>query len=128
MSDDKGVTVFTPGQEWDADNKAKPTSLVKVLQELKIIAPHQDAKDLVDTTFLVRRARAVESDQSPGSHYYFCECVDPDTGEKFTTTLGGQIITEYIDAYISSGQTAPIEITLKFAAGKGQFEGYYFVE
>jgi hypothetical protein len=128
MADDKNVTVYTPGQEWGADVKAKPADLVKTLQELEIIAPHQAAKDLIGQTFQIRAAQAVESELKEGSHYYFCACVDMDTGEKFTTTLGGQVITELIDAYIGSGQTAPMVVTLRFAEGKGLYDGYYYVE
>lgn len=127
MADEPKEIVFQPGQEFIADPKKKAVELNAALEELGLVAPHQPAEELVGTTFQIRSCKAVDSEEQEGRHYYFCECVDPESGERFTTSLGGQVVVEKIDAYIASGKVEPLEITLGFAKGRGVGEGYYYV-
>jgi len=128
MTEDVKLPAVDPGAQLQAAAGAKPVVLRKVLEEMGLIGPHVEAKDLVDETFIIFRAKWAQSTFDENAHYYFCHCVDPETSEIFTTSLGGGPVVELIDAYIGAGEGKPIQVTLRFAEGRGSFEGYYFLE
>jgi len=127
MSEDRSVVPTGDFLGLEASTADKPVDLLQVARELDIVAPHQKAEDLVGQTFTIYGARWVPSTLSPGDHYYFCRCVDPETGEKFTTSLGGQAVVDVLDGYFGARVDKPITIKLGFVR-QGSFEGYYVLE
>ena len=121
----KGKEVIPAQSElWQPAAQAKPVDLEKLIREYELGVPHMKAEELVGEKFTIVGLSRVQSDLPGPGYYYFCECVDLEEKEAFTTTLGGQVLLELFDAILEKGVKEPFTVTLDFVKG-GQFEGYY---
>ena len=121
------VVPFRPARALVADNTQTVVKLAHVLEEMGLSGEQIPAEDLVDTTFIIRRAKPFQSAFNEGDHAYFCVIAVSDTGELKTTVLGGMAVVEVLDAYIDAGAKAPLEVTLRKMEG-GRFGHYYSLE
>lgn len=110
-----------------SDMAAAPIDLMGVLQEMKLVGPHVKPDTLIGDVFNIYGARRIESDMQEEGHYYFCKCLDPSTGEIFTTSLGGQAIMDLLDAIFTHGPGQPVQVKLGFLK-QGKYDGYYVFE
>ena len=109
-------------------NEAQPViSLEKVLSEMGISGPRVAAEQLIDQTFVILRAKAFQSSFNEQAHAWFCVCKDKDTGDVFTTVLGGMAVVDILDALVTTGMRNPLEVTLRRVSG-GRFGRYYVLE
>lgn len=106
---------------------ATPQTLQSVKEELGIPDVITPAAELVDTTFIIRSAKSFESSFQEGAHAFFCTCAYPETGEVFSTVLGGQAVVDILDAYVASGADNPLSVTLRKNEG-GRYGRYYTLE
>lgn len=124
---EQGVVPYKPAHGLEANLALPVVKLHDVLEELGMAGPVTPAEELVGRTFQIRKAKPFASRFDDEAHAYYCVCVDPATGEKFATVLGGMAVVEILDAYIAAGQKSPLEVTLGHNEG-GRFEGYYTLE
>lgn len=121
----KGKEVIPAQSElWQPDPTAKPTDIEKLIRDYELGVPHMKAEELVGERFTIIGLSRVQSDLPGPGYYYFCECIDLEEKEAFTTTLGGQVLIELFDAILEKGVKEPFTVSLDFVKG-GQFEGYY---
>ena len=111
----------------DAAKDAKPVVLRTVLEDLNLIGPHTKAEDLKGQTFSIYKAKPFKSMDAEGGNAYFCHCVDLESGEMFTTTLGGAAVVELLELYFKHGPGAPIQVTLNWNEG-GEYGGYWTID
>ena len=124
---EQGVVPYKPAKGLDADLALPVIQLHAVLEELGMAGPATPAEELIGRTFQIRKAKPFQSRFDDEAHAYYCVCVDPATGEKFATVLGGMAVVEILDAYVAAGQKAALEVTLGHVEG-GAFGGYYTLE
>lgn len=110
-----------------SDNKTPTLVLHNILEDLGLAGARIPAKELVDKTFTILRAKPFNSRFKGQAHAYFCVCGDTETGEMFSTVLGGMAIVELLDVYIQMGHVNPLTVTLRFV-DQGAFNGYYTIE
>lgn len=110
-----------------ADPDAKPLILADVLREMGMAGKPVKAKDLVDHTLVIHRAKPFASSFDPTSDAWFVVALDTDTGEQITTVLGGAAVVEVLEAYSQHGNGAPLQVKLCWNEG-GTFNGYYTLE
>ena len=115
------LSVFAP------DPKIQPVALSGILQAMGLSGPRVPASELIDQSFIIVGAKPFSSAFAVDAHAWFCVCRAPETGEVFTTVLGGQAVVDIIDALTRSGFSSPILVTLKQVAG-GRFGRYYVLE
>lgn len=113
--------------EMFADMNVKPVDLKKEMEKMGLIAQHIKAKQLIGETFIIFKAKPFNSRFDTENEPYFCHCTDVNHTEVWTTTLGGQAITELLKAYIDKGPGKPIKITLGWVEG-GAYDGYFVFE
>jgi len=113
--------------EMFADMERKPINLRKEMEKLGLLARHIKAKDLVGETFIIFKAKPFASKFDTANVPYFCHCTDAKHTEVWTTTLGGQAVTEVLSAYIALETGKPITVKLGFVEG-GAYDGYYVFE
>lgn len=111
-----------------ADPTAEPISYIEVLKEMGMGGEQVPAKNLVDSTFDIYRARRFDSSFKDGEHAYFCTIKPLDSAEPYTVVLGGGACVEVLDAFISADLGRPLRVTLRYAEGQGKYSGYYFFE
>lgn len=118
-----------PGRniEFDADPSLKPVKLSAVKESMGMPSVQIKAEALIDKTFVIRSASSFVSTLGQGNSAYYCVCVMPDTGELFSTVLGGRAVVDLLDLYFQSGEQASLEVTLRKIAG-GRFGRYYTLE
>lgn len=83
------------------------------------------AEELVDKTFVLRRVRPYRSRFEGQDQALFCWCAWPDTGEAFTTTLGGVGVMDTLDFYLSELGDLPVQVTLR--KQEGGSHGWFYV-
>lgn len=98
-----------------------------IVKQMMLSGVPISAKQLVDSTFTIIRARQFESSFKEDSHAYFCVIKPEDSPEIYSVVLGGGAVVEVLDAIIASGFSNPLTVTLRFKEG-GKFNGYYFFE
>jgi hypothetical protein len=89
--------------------------------------PIVKAEELIDTTFVIRKAKAWESTLKHGGVVYFCTCASFPDGELFNTNLGGDAVVEILSKAFAAGVVAPLKVTLRKVSG-GKFGRYYVLE
>ena len=111
-----------------ADPSAEPISYIEVLREMGMGGEQVPAKNLVDSTFDIYRARRFDSSFNDQEHAYFCTVKPLESAEPYTVVLGGGACVEVLDAYIAADLGKPLRVTLRYAEGQGKYSGYYFFE
>lgn len=112
---------------FDADDLSTPVKISSVKEGLGMPTLQIKASELIDKTFVIKKARSFISSFERGGTAYFCVCVDAETAELFSTVLGGQGVVELLDLYFASGQVNPLEVTLRRVKG-GRYGRYYVLE
>lgn len=111
-----------------APNKTlQPYPLSDILKQMGLSGPRVPAVNLVDKTFSITGAKPFESSFGKGKHAYFCTCIEQESGEIFTTVLGGGAVVDIIDALANSEFGAPLLVTLRLVKG-GRYGHYYTLE
>lgn len=105
----------------------EPVRLSDIKSDLGIPTQIIKAKELIGKTFAISYARPFESQYKNQDYAFYCECVDPDTGEVFGTTLGGMSVIPVLEKYFNKPNRRPLVVTLQFIAG-GKNDGYYTLE
>jgi hypothetical protein len=109
------------------DRNKDVVELGSILQAMGLNGPRIPADELRDRSFVLLGCKAFQSSFQRDAHAYFCVCSDADTGEVFTTVLGGQACVDVIDALVAQEFDAPLKVTLRWSEG-GAFQGYYTLE
>ena len=114
---------------WEASAKdvlkeAKPLS--EAIANYTDLPPHIKAEDLDGMTFVIVAIKEFESAFLEQDHAFFVGCLHED-GSKFTTVLGGMVVTETLEALIAGGMTSPVKVTLKLKR-QGKYGRYYVLE
>jgi len=107
--------------------KLTPYPLKAILAKYGLSGPRVPAKSLIDKTFVIRGAKPFPSTYDPNKHAYFCVCVDLETGELFTTVLGGSAVVDILDAIANTDLQQPLEVTMRLVEG-GRYGRYYVLE
>lgn len=110
-----------------ANPEKEPVRWIDVMREMGLAGTPIAAKDLIDTTFVILRAKQFESSYKDGEHAWFCVVKPANSIELYSVALGGGAVVEVLDAVSRSTDDRPIEVTLKFREG-GKFSGYYYFE
>lgn len=105
----------------------EPVELKSVRADLGLDLPIVKAEDLVDSTFIIRKAKVWESTLKHGGVVYFCTCASFPDGELFNTNLGGDAVVEILSKAFAAGVVAPLKVTLRKISG-GKFGRYYILE
>jgi len=127
MSADELAVPEAVQSEMFADMEKKPINLRKEMEKLGLLARHIKAKDLIGESFIIFKAKPFASKFDTANTPYFCHCTDLKHQEVWTTTLGGQAVTEVLKNYIALELGKPIIVTLGFIEG-GAYDGYYTIE
>lgn len=117
----KDLSAFIP------DPKAQPVLLNDILSAMGLTGPRIPATELVDHQFDIMSARQFDSAYKEQAHAWFCIGRDVETGELFTTVLGGQAVVDVLDALTHAGLNQPLRVTLRLKA-QGRFGRYYILE
>ena len=129
MSNKLQVTANQPARKsMICDPTKEPISYIDVLREMGMAGVQVQAKQLVDKTFVILRAKQFDSSFQDDAHAYFCTIKPLDEAEPYTVVLGGQAVVEVLDAFVAYGSDQPLKVTLRYAEGQGKFSGYYFFE
>lgn len=105
----------------------EPIRWVDVRQQLGLAGETVPAKNLIDSTFDILRAKTYESSYKDNEPVWFCVIKPLDSAEIYTTSIGGGACVEVLNAYANSGKTNPLRVTLRWKEG-GKHDGYYFFE
>lgn len=105
----------------------EPVELKSVRADLGLDLPIVKAEDLIDETFIIKKAKVWESTLKHGGVVYFCTCVSVPDGELFNTNLGGDAVVEILSKAFAAGVVAPLKVTLRKISG-GKFGRYYVLE
>ena len=127
MTEELDREFVKPLPEFDSDIAAAPVGVSDVKEGLGLPTVQIKAAELVDQTFIIVKARAFVSSFAKGETAYFCVCTHVDTGELFSTVLGGQGVVDFLDLYFGSGRVNPLRVTLRKVKG-GRFGRYYVLE
>lgn len=132
MSEEKSVTVTQKKQlpTWTAKSN-EPTKVADVKRQLLNLPPHFKSEDLSGHSFVIIALKPFKSSYDKQDHALFATCAnDPEIegGGVFTTVFGGQLVVEFLDAWIEAGMVDPLEATLTYNVGKGQNDGYYTLD
>jgi hypothetical protein len=103
--------------EWKSQNDSKPVA-PPVPEKFYPDLPQIKAEDLEDKTFIIRelveREKTMQRDgKTETSRFFICLCANPETGELWTSALGGNAVLEAIEAHIQAGTGEPLIGTLK---------------
>lgn len=127
MSDDK---VREP-MPWEGYGEATEGAEVQAVSDLPGMAPFEGEQiktvKLIGRTFLVTKARWMKSTKGKGGHFYTVQAQDEETGELFSTLLGGVAVVKVIDTWMRQETRRPLRVTLREVEG-GEFGRYYVVE
>ncbi len=115
------------GREIIADPGQAPVVLGDVLKQMGMRGIPISAKELVDQTFVILRAKQFESSFATQDHAWFCLVKLEGSDDLYQTVIGGGAGVEILDAYAQSENSAPLQITLRWNEG-GRFGGYYSFE
>lgn len=85
------------------------------------------ARDLVDQTFVIFRAKRFESAKKKDTHAWYCIVKLQGSDDLYSVVIGGGACVEVLDALASADIDQPLEVTLRFKVG-GSHDGYYFFE
>lgn len=110
------------------NTQLQAVSLMELLKDAGLYGPQIPADQLIDHRFTIRAAKQFQSSFKEGEHAYFVTAFDTETGEVFTTVLGGKAVVDMIDLLAQSNFQAPVIVTLRWQEGKGKFKGYYTLE
>lgn len=109
------------------DRSLEPYPLKEITHAMGIDGPRRPAQELIDKQFLINAAKPFKSSFNESAHAYFCLCTDVETGELFTTILGGGAVVDLVDAVAASGFDRPLLVTMRWV-DRGQNRSYYVLE
>jgi hypothetical protein len=109
------------------NRELEPVEYTDLANQMGISGPRVPAENLVDTKFIIMGAKAYQSSFDEEKHVYFCVCKDVNTGEIFTTSLGGQAVVDILDACVAAKFEHPLAVTLRQVKG-GSYGRYYTLE
>ncbi len=113
--------------EWTAPLAEKAMTVEQAKADLDIGYPHIKTDDLKGKSFTIVGLQTFKSTLNPDIDPFFALCRDEDTGELWTTILGGKQPVEFLSAYMAKGGTRPLAVTLTFVE-QGTYDGYYRLE
>lgn len=105
----------------------EPLNYLDIVRNLGIAGTPVPAKNLIDSTFDIIRAKEFDSSFKDGEHAYYCVVKPVDASELYSVVLGGGAVVEVLDMIANSNIDNAIRVTLRFKEG-GKFNGYYFFE
>ena len=85
------------------------------------------AADLMNKPFDLLAVRRLKSHKSKEGYFYVAQCRDAETGELFSTALGGPAVLRVVNAWLQKGAKRPLRATLKEHEG-GEYGHYNVLE
>lgn len=123
--DETGRTVLPDYVE--TDRKIAPMAVGELPGQKEFEGPPVKAVELIDETFVILDARKMRSSKGKQKFYYLCQCRNLETGELFTTLLGGDVVVKTIGTWSVNNNGRPLQVTLRDKEG-GEFGHYHILE
>lgn len=105
----------------------KIPSLKEIVEKYNLGTSNTKTDTLIDKTFVIDAVKPFNSRFGENAHSYFITAHYPETGEVFTTVLGGTAVVDTLDKLGENGVAPPYEVTLRQING-GKFGRYYTLE
>jgi len=89
--------------------------------------PQMKSAEILDVQIQVIKVRKLTSTKSKDGYFYVAQCRNVNSGELFSTALGGSAVLKTVDTWLRTKPTGPLMGTLREVKG-GKYGKYHVFE